>query len=113
MKAQWTISNHPEITGLNACAAKVLEMLQLDLAPTVRVGVGSWMAEVDVKKRGAGCRVQVMDGPHGSWFHEPAMPTTAEEMASALLFVVRGGVRLRLNTYTAASEALAAEDGEP
>lgn len=113
MKVQWTIANHTWIAGLNACAEKALGALQLDITPTVRVRVGRWRASMDIKKGDRGCCIVVTEPPNESWawFEDVSMPTTAEELARALLSVVRSGVDERRDLYTAASEALAAEDG--
>lgn len=108
MKAEWTIANHPEISGLEACAAKALETLRLGIASTVLVKVGEWMADVNIEEHGTGCRVTVT-GDMRSWWCDVTTPTTAEEMARALLLVVRRGVDLRRDLYVAASEALATE----
>lgn len=111
MKAEWTLANHPEIKGLNACAEKVLDILRLDIGPTVRVKGGKWEATVFVAKFDSRCRIEVSDRSPHVWFRDVAMPTTAEELAHALLSTVLSVVNFHRDLYAAASAALAAEDG--
>ena len=111
MKAEWTVANHPEVSGLEACAAKALETLRLSLGPTVLVKVGEWTADILVRNSTCDDRlvVGVQDSGFGEWCRTCKMPTTAEEMARALLFALRRGVDLRRGAYVAAAEALAEE----